>query len=95
MYVPSLSSLIAKLYMVAERLLDELVELRVHSWVVKDATGPGALYDYIDNCSLHGNVTGTMTPCGDVVEEQLAGLFNGLLVLASQMTASLIAVEEG
>lgn len=92
---PSLSSLVAKLYMVAERLLDEWAELHVDSWVVKDATGPGALYDYVDNCSPHGNVTGALTDCSDVVVEQLADLFNGLLFLANQMMGSLIAVEEG
>lgn len=92
---PSLSSVVAKLYMVAERLLDEFVELRVDSWVVKDATGPGALYDYVDNCSIHGNVTGTMTRCGDVVVEQLADLFNGLLILVDQMITSVIALQEG
>jgi hypothetical protein len=93
-YVPSLSSLVAKFLMVVERFLDEWVQLNVSSWVVKDATGPGALYGYVDNCAPYGNITGGVTHCGDIFVEQLEDLLHGGLILVNQLLGSLLAVQE-
>jgi len=93
-YVPSLSSIIAKLLLVVERLLDEWVELDIHSWVVMDNTGPGALYGYVDNCAPHGNVTGSMTDCGNIMVEHLADIIQGAMLALNQILASLVTVQE-
>jgi len=74
--IPVITTIIAKILNIVERLLDEWVQLNVQAWAAHDQ-GVG----YVDNCGPGGLILCQMTDCGNDLVELIEDSVHSLAAL--------------
>jgi len=86
--VPVITTLVAKILIIVDRLLGEWVMLDIGRVNMGNASHP-----YVDNCGPYAEITCNMTACGNAFVEVLEDVIHNGLVLLSQALVGLISWE--
>ena len=86
--VPVITTLVAKILIILDRLLSEWVVVNISTVNVGNASHP-----YVGNCVPYLEITSYMTPCGSAFVEVLEDVIHNGFVLVSHVLVGLNAWE--